>query len=468
MEKRIHLYADRRNPALWVTAVCLLASAAARIVLYAPTGGGGVWSRVVWPVFASVLFAAILICAGKEMLYKTAVPVWIMGCCAAWRLCGNLSGAFLRVLVCVAILFFCVAYTLILSGRFRCPWLLLPLDLIALAGTACAHRRLLQLGVQQPVIRYVLPAYLLELGLFVFLFAIKVHTDGQYHPTWGDRADGRRIRSTPAIDQISPYIMVNRTGASNLFAESVEVTELERYVLRKRREGLSGFGMSHVIIAAYVRTVAKYPALNRFVAGQKVYSRGEDIVLSMTVKKELDLSSPDTVIKVHLDPHDTAEDVYRKFGAKVEEAKNTPLESNMDNTAGIMTLIPGVVLKFVVWLLKTLDYFGLIPGFLLEISPFHGSAYFTSMVSLGIRPVYHHLFDFGNIPVFCAFGKKRRVTELVDGEAVTRKYVDLKFSLDERICDGYYYASLIKYFVRILKHPDVLDQPPAAVERDIP
>ena len=131
-------------------------------------------------------------------------------------------------------------------------------------------------------------------------------------------------------------------------------------------------------------------------------------------------------------------------------------------------MIPGIVLKFVVWLLKTLDYFGLIPGFLLEISPFHGSAYFTSMGSLGIRPVYHHLYDFGTIPVFCAFGKKRRATELVDGEMVSRKYVDLKFNLDERICDGYYYASLIKHYIRILKKPDMLDQPPAVVEQDIP
>jgi len=131
-------------------------------------------------------------------------------------------------------------------------------------------------------------------------------------------------------------------------------------------------------------------------------------------------------------------------------------------------MIPGIVLKFVVWLLKTLDYFGLVPGFLLEISPFHGSAYFTSMASLGISPVYHHLYDFGTIPVFCAFGKKRRETESVDGETVKRKYMDLKFNLDERICDGYYYASLIKHFLRILNDPDVLDQPPAAVEKDIP
>ena len=49
-------------------------------------------------------------------------------------------------------------------------------------------------------------------------------------------------------------------------------------------------------------------------------------------------------------------------------------------------LIPGVVLKFTVWLLRTLDYFGLLPQFLLEVSPFHGSLFLTSMGSLCIFP----------------------------------------------------------------------------------
>ena len=461
MKKRNHVYIERKHPAAWLTAALLLASAVVRICVFAGIDGVGVWRQIVWPVVAAVLFALIVLLAGKEMLYKTALPVWLMGICAAWQVIVMAEGqALLGVAVCLCALLFCAAYTRIISGRLHRYWLLV-LVLLSLAAAGVVQYRV-------QAFFPVLPAYLLILALMVLTFAVKVHEDGRYHPTWGDRADGRLIRSTPAIDRISPYIMVNRTGANNLFSESVEITELEKYVRRKRQEGLQGFGISHVIIAAYVRTIAKYPALNRFVAGQKVYSRGEDIVLSMTVKKELALSSPDTVIKAHLNPHDTAEDVYRKFNVQVEEAKNTPLDSGMDNTAGLLSMIPGVVLKFVVWLLKTLDYFGLIPGFLLEISPFHGSAYFTSMASLGIPPVYHHLYDFGTIPVFCAFGRKRRATETVDGETVNRKYVDLKFNLDERICDGYYYASVIKHFARILKNPSVLDEPPAVVEEDIP
>ena len=167
---------------------------------------------------------------------------------------------------------------------------------------------------------------------------------------------------------------------------------------------------------------------------------------------------------------ETVDDVtyVESIPCPVEEIKDSPLDSDFDNTARALTLIPGVFLKFTVWLLRTMDYFGLLPGFLLEVSPFHGSVFFTSMGSLGIPAIYHHLYDFGNLPVFGAFGCKRRTNEvLADGTVVQRKYVDLKFCLDERIVDGFYYATVFKYMKRLMQHPDLLDQPPEEVVQDI-
>ena len=90
------------------------------------------------------------------------------------------------------------------------------------------------------------------------------------------------------------------------------------------------------------------------------------------------------------------------------------------------------------------------------------------MGSLGIKPIYHHLYDFGNLPVFMAFGCKRRVMELnAEGEAVSRKYVDVKFCLDERIVDGFYYAAMFKLMKRLLARPELLDIPPAEIKEDI-
>ena len=465
MEKRIHLYVSRKHPALWLASLLMLGSVVARIFVFSQVEDTHVWRQIVWPSVAMILFVLMAFLEGEEMLHRTAVPVWMLGICEAWQLGVALAGSpLLFVLSCIGILFFCSSYTSILAGRHR-PWLLLPLYLLALGVIGHLHW---QYFLQASSAATLLPGYLLIAGFLTMLFALRIHTDGKYHPTWKDRPDGRYIRSSPAIEQITPFIMSNRCGANILFDESVEITALDRYVRAKRREGMTGYGMTHAIVAAYVRTVAKYPALNRFVAGQRIYSRGEDIAVCMTVKKEMTKESPDTVIKVHFHPGDTARDVYEKFNAAVAGAKDEMEDSNVDNAAGILTSTPRMVLKFVVWLVRWLDYFGMAPRFLLELSPFHGSVYFTSMGSLGIRPVYHHLYDFGTVPAFCAFGRKRRAEEIKDGQIVERKYMDLRFNLDERICDGFYYASVIKYYLRLLTHPELLDRPPETIEQDIP
>ena len=465
MEKRIHLYVSKKHPALWLTGLLMLASVVARIAIFSQVEGVGIWRQIVWPSVAVILFVLMAFLNGEEMLYRTDVPVWMLGICTAWQLyCVLVGRPLLLALSYIGILFSCGSYTSILAGQHK-PWLLLPLYLLALGITGYIHW---VLSSQALCAATLLPRYLLIAGFLTMLFALKVHTDGKYHPTWKDRPDGRYVRTSPAILQITPFIMPDRCGANILFDESVEISELDRYVRAKRRAGMPNFGMTHAIVAAYVRTVAKYPALNRFVAGQRIYSRGEDIVVCMTVKKEMTKESPDTVIKVHFHPGDTARDVYEKFNAAVASAKDEMENSNVDDAAGILTSTPRMVLKFVVWLVKVLDYFGMAPKFLLELSPFHGSIYFTSMGSLGIKPVYHHLYDFGTVPAFCAFGRKRRAEDIKDGEIVERKYMDLRFNLDERICDGFYYASLIKYFLRLLTHPEVLDQQPESIEQDIP
>ena len=471
MKNRIHLYVSRKNVLTWLMALCMAASAVARIAFSGLKGSGdslSVWSQILLPIAAAALYALIAIFSGEEMFYKTAIPVWMMALYAGLSLSAILQSRILIWLFWIALVFFACLYTDITAGRHRHAVLfLLPTVCLPLAFTLYCYRAAV-LYWDISVLKGGLADILMLLGILVLVFAVRIHPVGEYHPTWGDRTDGRRVRTLPPMSQVSPYIMVTRNTSSNYFEDSLEITHVDRYIRQKRREGLTNFGITHVLLAAYVRGLCKYPGLNRFLAGQKVYSRGDDIQYCMTIKKEMTADSPDTVIKVHLNPRDTADDVYRKLQAAVDQVKNTPLDSSFDNTAGVLNLIPGVVLKFVVWVLKTLDYFGLLPRFLLEVSPFHGSLFFTSMGSLGIPPIYHHLYDFGNLPVFGAFGMKRRACEVLeDGTVVQRKYVDVKFALDERIVDGFYYAAFFKQYKRILLHPEVLDHPPEEVLQDI-
>ena len=461
----MNLYVSRKNPLTWLMTLCMVSSAVARIIIFSGMEGVGVWSQIVLPIAAALLYAFIVLVSGKEMFYKTAIPVWMMAIYSGIWIDHNIESTLISCLFWIALIFFAYLYTQITCGHLKYPFLLLFVIGAPLAFVVYYQRDALLAGDL-----VTLPDILMLAGAWILVFALRIYTDGAYHPTWGDRIDGRKVRTLAPMAQITAYFQWERNICSNFFEESFEITNVDRYIRQKRREGLTDFGITHVLLAAYVRGVARYPQLNRFINGQKVYSRGDDIQYCMVIKKEMSVDSPDTSIKVHLKPTDTAKDVYEKLNAAVERVKATKeLDSNLDSLIMLLNLIPSVVLKFTVWFLKLLDYFGLLPKFLLELSPFHGSLFFTSMGSLGIPPIYHHLYDFGNLPVFGAFGCKRRAVEVQeDGTVVPRKYIDVKFVLDERICDGYYYATFFKYYRRLLRNPEILDNPPEEVVQDIP
>ncbi|MBO7762900.1 MAG: hypothetical protein J6T24_08890 [Clostridia bacterium] len=270
----------------------------------------------------------------------------------------------------------------------------------------------------------------------------------------GDRKDGRRVRGIHAMQYMIPFFMKERSDAQNHFQDEVDITNIEAYVKEKRAQGYTDIGFLHVFIAAYVRAISQRPAINRFLSGQHVFAR-HDVVAVMPVKKEMSIESPDTNIKIHFDQRDTAVQVYEKFQAVYKAC--IAADSSFDKVAKFMTKIPRLVLRFCVSALHFLDYFDLLPRSILEVSPFHGSMIITSMGSLGINAIYHHLYNFGNLPVFLSYGKKYTKEVIEDGVAEKRHFVTFRAVVDERICDGYYYASGFKIMKRYLLHPELLD-----------
>ena len=286
---------------------------------------------------------------------------------------------------------------------------------------------------------------------------------------FGDRYDGYRVRSLSPMAYIIPFIMKTRNDASNLFSGSVELGRIENYIKKKRREdGLSGFGFLHVVLAAYVRLISQKPAMNRFIAGQRIYQHGEDITISMMVKKSMELNAQESAIKVVFKPEDTADDVYRKIDAAVEEARGEGDSNLFDNVARIINYMPALILRAFVGFINFLDYFGLCPKIIHKASPFHCSMFITNLGSLGIPPIYHHLYNFGTCPIFFSFGAKRTALEVQkDGSVEKHKYVDFTVVSDERITDGHYYANAFKQLDWILRHPDILDEKPEQIIRDV-
>jgi len=278
---------------------------------------------------------------------------------------------------------------------------------------------------------------------------------------------GRRIKSLDPLNAITPFIMPNRNGASNMFKATIDITEAERYLRQERLKGRKNMNMMHVFMASYVRVASQMPGINRFIRGQRVYA-GKDIDIALTIKKEMKLDAQETVIQIVADPKDTLGDVYGKVNDLVEINKEAGDKNSTDKLARLLMHLPSLLLKFVVWFLKSMDYMGIMPRAITKASPFHGSMFITNVGSLGIDAIFHHLYDFGNIPIFISMGKrKNHVVVDEEGKITKRKVIDITIVTDERICDGHYYAEAFKRIKRLIANPWLLETPPEKVVEDI-
>ena len=284
---------------------------------------------------------------------------------------------------------------------------------------------------------------------------------------FGDRKEGRLLRSLPGYSKFIPFIMPQRNDRCINYEESFEVTALDRRLRQLRVDGYKGIGILHFLIAAYVRCVSMLPGVNRFVVGRRIYARN-NIEVIMTVKRSISVDATETSIKVEFEPTDTIFDVYRKMNEKIDEIKTSDDNNSTEDVADFFARMPRFLIRFAIMLLRVGDYFGILPQSLLNASPFHGSMIITDLGSLRIGPVYHHIYNFGTLPAFIAFGAKRHAYELNRrGEMVDKKYVDCKFVLDEGIVDGHYWAQMLLAYRYMFEHPEMLLSPPSKVVEDI-
>ena len=239
---------------------------------------------------------------------------------------------------------------------------------------------------------------------------------------FGDRHDARKMHSLQPMQYIMPFIMKERCDAQNYFNASIDCDYLEEYIRQKREEGLVGFGLMHIIVAGYVRMVSQFPGINRYIAGQRIFARDE-IVVSMMVKKEMKVNAQDSAIKVRFSPSDTIYDVYNKINEQIEIAAAQGDTNGFDKVARLLVKLPAPLLRGFVGLMKTMDYFGIMPRIIDEVSPFHASMFISNLGSLGIPPIYHHIYNFGNISVFITFGAKQKQLKLASDGSVKEHYV---------------------------------------------
>ena len=282
----------------------------------------------------------------------------------------------------------------------------------------------------------------------------------------GGRKDGRRLRTLSSTFQLTPYLMRDPSDAVNSFIDQAETSAIEQWVLKQRSAGYEDISLMHIVIAAYVRTVAQYPALNRFITGRYMYARDRiEIILSSGRNGSADAGA--LAVKVRFLPTDTVFDICRKIHTQIDSIKADEEADRIERFASILTKTPRFVVRLGLGVMRWLDYHGWLSAGWLSQSPFHGSAVISDEGADGLPPISRSLSSIGSIPMSVSIGRRRAAVELTrTGAAQERHYVDYCVSVDSRIADSAYIGGAFKSFRRLLADPSQLETAPSRVNED--
>ena len=134
------------------------------------------------------------------------------------------------------------------------------------------------------------------------------------------RADGRRVKNANPMYTVAAYIMNQRNDAMNMIEEFIPVEPIQNYMRVRRGEGRP---VSHlaVVMAAYIRTVAEYPELNRFVVNKRIYARNE-LAVGMVVLKPGETDG--TMNKICFELEDDVFTVQKRIDRVKKIVRNVP------------------------------------------------------------------------------------------------------------------------------------------------
>ena len=245
----------------------------------------------------------------------------------------------------------------------------------------------------------------------------------------GDRRDAALLRETDALHFIMGIIYPHRADNEAYIAERIDLEPIKAYLAKKNVEGIEfKYTFFHVIVAALVKTITLRPKLNRFYANENYYQRNK-VTAGFIIKKEFSDGSEEAVALLDAAPTDTVDTVHEEIRRRVYATRHEQKLNTTDNSMDILNKLPRFLSK-------------------------------AAIRSIRLRSGYHHLTNWGTCSFFCVIGEKKW-TPLYDqnGLVAMRETVDLGFTVDERIADGYYYSKSIRLFKHLLAHPELLELP---------
>ena len=262
------------------------------------------------------------------------------------------------------------------------------------------------------------------------------------------RRDGS-LATVPPYRRIMPFLMTRKAESAVLFEQTIDVSATLAWLATWNQAHQRGASSSekagratlfHVVLHAFARTLRERPHLNRFIAGKKIYDR-HGVFMTFAAKKSMHDDAPIATVKRSFADGETFSTLVSALTADISEAKSNAV-SRIDRELHWFLKLPGPVLSLAIGMLGWLDRNGLAPRSLIGPDPMYTSVFLANLGSLGIDAAYHHLYEYGNCPLFVTIGT-----------ITASQTVAFRYTYDERIEDGFYCARALDMLRDLISNP---------------
>ena len=264
------------------------------------------------------------------------------------------------------------------------------------------------------------------------------------------RPDGRLAR-VHSYRRMMPIIMPSKVESVVYFDAHVDVARLRGW-LDGAREA-TGCDITHVLVAAVARGLHQHPNMNRFVAGKRLYER-DGVWVSFSMKRKArDARARLATVKLEVPAEMTFAAFCEAVNAQIGHERSGE-KTYLDRELALFFRLPHPVLWRAQRLLGWLDDHHLLPGSFIREDAMYTSAFVANLGSLGMDPGYHHLYEWGNCPLFIMAGQIERVPVVgEDGQVEVREVMPVRFTYDERVEDGLSARHGLEAMAEVLEDP---------------
>ena len=273
------------------------------------------------------------------------------------------------------------------------------------------------------------------------------------------------MRDLDPIQRIMPHIMKHRHDSQNLTSYDCPCEPWDAFIKEELTNGIS-YNYMHIVIAGIVRTIAKFPRINRFIMNGRIFNHNS-IQVSFVVKKGFSADAAETTVKLEFTGLETIQEIKDKVNDAIAANNKMDTNNGTDKLVRVLTFTPNFMISLLVGTIKLLDKHGMLPNAILKVSPFHTSAFVTNLKSIKGPSIFHHLYDFGTTGLFFAMGKETLEPVVEGGEIKIGKRMPLQIVTDERFCDGFYFVSAMKTLRELYKNPASMKEPLEALTEDV-